>query len=995
MQQAWPLCLWWLSTSAMLPVVYAGETGDTYAGQYKYNEYAEQWSAQEVQKDADRLKNINCLFRVSDDFADIANMALTKMVSENWIVGRNIPPPCASARCQTFSTSGEPCDADIETHVVFRFWPFKQSQSTDAWHKFKLTEEIRKSRGRASYCGLCYSDDITCFDLSSPQLWYTRWLLWNFNHLKQYDPSCGTPEYVTQVLFPDYKLTRQNVLSRVYPDSSGLESEMLGISSDCFRNRFQSTLPFCQAVNKCHKVSDVMEDIFGDISEPDARTLLGLLHFVKSMDRYSLSGHRLAIFFDGSEDGVVPTVELFADEACKSAQSSRPLQLSDEAVILNGGRIAPDPACTDNPSCQYNDGDRMNSAGVLPEGDKGVDWTYEFMLLDQYYFDVFSSEKSAFEEAIDKDVLANNRNAVNERWIKYWQTASAHKKMPQIMRVPQKRFDYSDIICENCLGLCDTQFCNRAERIKTYQEYVANMNAVYQRIEDVLNNPVTSGTNIVKDWGKLLLKRALNLSTSEIKSFMITWLDDERRCSCDHMMENDKVEDRKRALWTCKECDPEIHVFDTEISECGVPHQTCVFCPISEQPCNGECITCGQGELVNETCHCISCTPQGGFYHVMRSFGTYVKPVCRELPTMRIEWSSDASEFRLVDRDAYVPDSRDPSTITYVAANSYLDLKTRQPEYCSNLNNKLPRYYFRYLCGSPDRGVAVRVYYPDFKLPQYEKYWNYKLVYESSTARIADVIPAEFSLQPLSSPTIKFNSAYVFEIVREGHTVRCLDCVDGQYNSGCNGVDGGSFGECLPCLNSAPEGHFLWHPQGGCEPRHEPVSNYLVEPCQKVTSVNEKRFLLVVGCGASINLLQTLDRWHESEVERVYSPDGTTVIDMYPTRITCAYDDTPACRLANVLLERASIYSNYSTTMPYCPPGWHLRNDQVTKVEWSNRFCKKCSTCAETLGKRKRADWQECSGEGLEDTQDRCMEGCDVNYFFNLDTEQCELCTTC
>ena len=47
------------------------------------------------------------------------------------------------------------------------------------------------------------------------------------------------------------------------------------------------------------------------------------------------------------------------------------------------------------------------------------------------------------------------------------------------------------------------------------------------------------------------------------------------------------------------------------------------------------------------------------------------------------------------------------------------------------------------------------------------------------------------------------------------------------------------------------------------------------------------------------------------------------------------------------------------------------------------------------MNERRRADWAQCPGDTVVDTQARCGAGCDVNYYFDMESQQCKMCESC
>lgn len=341
---------------------------------------------------------------------------------------------------------------------------------------------------------------------------------------------------------------------------------------------------------------------------------------------------------------------------------------------------------------------------------------------------------------------------------------------------------------------------------------------------------------------------------------------------------------------------------------------------------------------------------------------------------------------------------------------------------------------FRHMCGMPQQKIYVRVRRADIfsvavsaaLFPQVDDMLLFdrrsksfhKLVYYTGAANpIISTDPP-----PLPSTFAKFE----LEVAREGAEIPCQRCVDGEYNGACsNSVPvGGSFGSCLSCVGQPLRYHWLTHAlSGGCRGWDDPDvfvdTDYEQQPCQGVLE-EEGRFRLCVGfCGSRI----TFKWWKpitsdadlvQTEPGDPYSVDSytCTAVDQGalglvapPADVECQHPDTA------VPFAAVNYYQQCTDTLPYCPPGWYVdrncvqlqtQSDFASELVFDTSCCKQCQLRCEP-GQRRRADWEVCPGDTTFDTQARCGEGCDVNFYLDLpegedvaeEDGQCRMCESC
>jgi hypothetical protein len=100
--------------------------------------------------------------------------------------------------------------------------------------------------------------------------------------------------------------------------------------------------------------------------------------------------------------------------------------------------------------------------------------------------------------------------------------------------------------------------------------------------------------------------------------------------------------------------------------------------------------------------------------------------------------------------------------------------------------------------------------------------------------------------------------------------------------------------------------------------------------------------------------------------------------------------------------------------LDYCPsafffdptvPGWDFVNNggqlslpgrnsvRVGYDAYKPACCQACKSCAGATEKKDMNSWKQCTGNSLEDTQDRCVAKCVLGYW-EVDKE-CKRCSSC
>lgn len=86
---------------------------------------------------------------------------------------------------------------------------------------------------------------------------------------------------------------------------------------------------------------------------------------------------------------------------------------------------------------------------------------------------------------------------------------------------------------------------------------------------------------------------------------------------------------------------------------------------------------------------------------------------------------------------------------------------------------------------------------------------------------------------------------------------------------------------------------------------------------------------------------------------------------------------------------------NWTSTMPYCPPGWRVNASKfdVSSV-WQPEACVRCTECESTHTKRRASGWTRCSGQFAVDSQAHCTSHCKVGEYMS-DGNVCKACQEC
>lgn len=243
-------------------------------------------------------------------------------------------------------------------------------------------------------------------------------------------------------------------------------------------------------------------------------------------------------------------------------------------------------------------------------------------------------------------------------------------------------------------------------------------------------------------------------------------------------------------------------------------------------------------------------------------------------------------------------------------------------------------------------------------------------------------------------------------IIRKGKCFPCEQCTSGYYLRDCRNKD--QRGNCFMCRRECESGKFLTHnDQRGCmntyrETSDDIIAEYIAQidyTCSDCLNAHYQHgaYELLVGCAG----VGSFTRWHpraETDADKNKLLAVTCEFDA-ATGLGAAGDE--ACYHGGRRLWKSvgAVYpagqtlrdQNWTSTMPYCPPGWRVDADKFTVSSvWRPDACVRCTEC----GTRRRAShWCRCSGQFTQDTQNACADSCNVGEYMNAGV--CKACQKC
>ena len=224
-----------------------------------------------------------------------------------------------------------------------------------------------------------------------------------------------------------------------------------------------------------------------------------------------------------------------------------------------------------------------------------------------------------------------------------------------------------------------------------------------------------------------------------------------------------------------------------------------------------------------------------------------------------------------------------------------------------------------------------------------------------------------------------------YEHMREGKCQPCVTCSEGEYNGGCKLGKEGVCNTCTLQIECTPTQYLHHNNRKGCV-QTRALSDYVCTECRMWDKIDNE-YVLLVGCG-----VRNLDRWHPQA--RKGSDDKLEIS-------TCLFEggsgliDDP-CMYNGIALLRKEPFGNFSSTIPYCPEGWHVSPDLDLEKKKSEAFDPKyCIQCVDCKAEQKKTPgWRQCPGGTVTDTQGTyCTERCENNMY--EEDETCVYCKTC
>ena len=292
-----------------------------------------------------------------------------------------------------------------------------------------------------------------------------------------------------------------------------------------------------------------------------------------------------------------------------------------------------------------------------------------------------------------------------------------------------------------------------------------------------------------------------------------------------------------------------------------------------------------------------------------------------------------------------------------------------------------------------------------------DKTWVQKT--KSNPQRLSSVSPADVT------------DTKEWTVLSQGHCQFCTPCDAGKFNEGCDKQSqyelGKPEGECKQCKVTCFTGSFLLHPEkeAGCHdpPVHlnstdnsrkfQTLHDYTCEPCPKWVKDGQK-LSIVAACGLQ-SADATYDHYSAQTVNNVVQKTAKPVLPMERG------DDLLA------LVPRKNFRGFMDNRLDYCPSGYFfdstipgcdfVNNGKELKVHkravivgynaYQPACCRACKNCVGATQKKDMSSWRECTGNSLEDVQDRCVDKCVLGYWEETvgtgaaAEKRCKRCSSC
>ena len=240
-------------------------------------------------------------------------------------------------------------------------------------------------------------------------------------------------------------------------------------------------------------------------------------------------------------------------------------------------------------------------------------------------------------------------------------------------------------------------------------------------------------------------------------------------------------------------------------------------------------------------------------------------------------------------------------------------------------------------------------------------------------------------------------SGQLARIQRQGVCHPCTKCTTGYYLKNCKDLEMPGF--CFTCRgrDSCGPGRYISHvDERGCDNIHDTYT-YMAQDDYECNQCLTARFLngayeLLVGCAGNDKFV----RWHpraQTDAARV-----SVIAEECPFHLTTGLgtDTVEACWYNGKQLWKSVAGphpahqelhdQNYTSTMPYCPPGWRvneeffLNGERPFETVWKPSNCIRCLVCHNDTHRMRAADWVQCSGYFTKDTQ-TCTMNCQVGQY--------------
>lgn len=464
---------------------------------------------------------------------------------------------------------------------------------------------------------------------------------------------------------------------------------------------------------------------------------------------------------------------------------------------------------------------------------------------------------------------------------------------------------------------------------------------------------------------------------------------------------------RRLKIFKCVPCpDPITYIIVGLTETCGRNQGACQQCAVGSfsNDAGDECVSCMLPEVpvmnADGTRYaCMTCSAM--------QYPKLITPPfyeCVDLKPLAVLWESGSWRLQYaqyIENNNYLF----PKDAMGLSSPSFVDPDTFTLTACSSLPEP-PLNYYRDGCGVPGSGLWVQITGKAFEtyngFQGMARFQGSNFYDEDGTLITASVTPEENAfVAPYASGRLRL----------------CTLCGVGQYRTVPCEEDIAGGGQCLDCLTCADSTsawscttHWFSHEiVTGCTTTSPtPTTDYTPTPCPIIKSDNGRHFI-VAGCGSQ----STSFKWWSGSSPYQYETNAGDVwqVTGQPVRgdriksgqdRTCTYDGSSDCQYEGAFVGKVSgdNIAEFTMLIPYCPPGHYVGVENPdTMSEYDVTNCRLCQSACEST-QMKAEDNKPCDGSTNEDTQARCLAGCDVNYYRHesgseLTPDQCISCTMC